>query len=244
MILACALATASPAAGAGIDHAHEYDACLHLARRAPAEALAAAAAWQAAGGGNAARHCAAMALFHRGDFREAAVDLNDLADELAGVDGRLAADLYIQAGKAWVLAEAPERALTALDAAIGIGHHDPEIHVARSYAHAARGDYQAAVDDLDAAAALAPRRAEVYLLRGAARRFLADYDLALDDLERALALAPRNAEVYLERGNVRRLTGDRDGARADWQRAARMAPDTPTGAAAEANLVRLDGEAP
>lgn len=222
------------------DPAARYQACMDQARSDPNAALAAANAWEQDGGGNPARYCAATALLNRQDYRPAARSLNELAGELAAIDGRRAAGLYDEAGRAWVLAGNPERAIAALDTAIGLRPNDAGLYVARSYARVAQEDYWAAVDDLGRASELAPGNAEIYLLRAAAHRYLGNYELALDDAERALAHAPGNPEALLERGDDRLLRGDTAGARADWEQVKSLAPNSPAAAAASINLERTE----
>lgn len=226
------------------DPAARYQACIEQAQRDPAAAFATATAWEQEGGGNAARHCAAVAQFNREDYRAAARSLTELAGEIAAIDAGRAASLYGEAGRAWVLAGSPERAIAALDAGIALRPRDAGLHVVRSYARIAQEDDWAAIDDLDRSLELAPDNAEIYLLRAAAYRHLGNYDLALDDIERTLARAPGNPEALLERGNIRRLRGDTAGARADWEQVKTLAPGSPAAQAAEVNLERTDTGAP
>ena len=61
---AMVLFSGSPApAQSETDHEDRYAQCLDLVRQAPAEAAAAALDWEQDGGGNGARHCAALAQF-------------------------------------------------------------------------------------------------------------------------------------------------------------------------------------
>ncbi len=55
-------------------------------------------------------------------------------------------------------------------------------------------------------------------------------------------MAPDSAPALLERGNIRSLRGDIDGARQDWRRVAALAPGSAAGAAARANIERLDSQ--
>lgn len=238
-LLAIALAAAGAAVAADrIDHGAEYDACLRLAARAPSDALASAQRWEELGGGNPARHCAAIALFNRRDYPQAAIRLEALAAEIGGLDRPLTAGLHDQAGRAWMLAGQPAAALDAFGRAIALTPEDAELHVARSYAHAARQDYAAALEDLDRAETLAPGLAEIPLLKAAALRFQGDPAAALGEADRAVAAAPGNPDAVLERGNIRWLLGDAAGARADWSRTLSLAPDSAAAQAARRNLDR------
>ena len=223
-----------------IDHEAEYARCLELVRQAPAEAAAASLAWEQAGGGNGARHCAALAQFELGAYWDAAQRLTDLGRELAATDPALAAELLLQAGEAWMLAEAPWRGEEVLTEAIALRPSDADLLVARAYARAGVDDDAGALADLDRAAALAPGSAQIGLLRGAALRRLGRYGEAEAVLTAVLTAGPEDPAVLLERGNARRLAGDPDGARADWRRVLELVPSGPVADAAATNLERLE----
>ena len=61
------LATVGPieSDAAGLGQTREYGACMRLARVSPTEGFETALSWSDAGGGGAAKHCAAVALFER-----------------------------------------------------------------------------------------------------------------------------------------------------------------------------------
>lgn len=238
LIANAVLASGAAFAQAPIDHSAEYDACMLLADRAPTEALASARSWEEVGGGNPARHCAAIAQFNLRNYGEAAARLEALAEEIGRVDPPLTAGLHDQAGRAWLLAGEPGAALAALGSAITLTPTDPELYIARSYAHAARQDYVAALRDLTEAEALAPGLAEVHLLKAAALRFHGDVAAALQEVDRAIVAAPGNPEAFLERGNIRWLLEDFDGAKGDWARVLSLAPDSAAAQSARRNLAR------
>ncbi len=221
-----------------IDHSAEYDACMLLADRAPTEALASARSWEEVGGGNPARHCAAIALFNLRNYEEAAARLEALAVEIGGVDRALTAGLHDQAGRAWLLAGEPVAAQVALGAAIALTPEDAELYIARSYAHAARQDYSSALADLTRAEELAPGLAEIHLLKAAALRFSGNAPAALIEADHAVAAAPANPDVFLERGNIRWLMEDFAGAQSDWSQVLSLAPDSAAAQSARRNLAR------
>lgn len=222
-----------------IDHGAEYDACMLLADRAPTEALASARSWEELGGGNPARHCAAIALFNLRNYAEAAARLEALAVEIGGVDRYLTAGLHDQAGRAWLLAGEAVAAQAALGAAIALTPEDAELYIARSYAHAARKDYASALADLNRAGELAPGLAEIHLLKAAALRFSGNATAALAEADRAVATAPANPDVFLERGNIRWLLEDIEGAQGDWTQVLSLAPDSSAAQSARRNLARI-----
>ena len=213
----------------------DYERCLGLLRIDPGEALLYADGWEAAGGGEGARHCAALSLLALGETERGAERLEDLARR-SGADAATRAAVFAEAGSAWTLAGEPDRAFAAATMALTLAPDDPALVLDRALALGAMGRYGEALLDLDRAVALDPSRAEAWMLRGAAKRQLGRTGEAERDLARALSLAPDNAEALLERGALRRTRGDVKGARADWERAARLAPESAAGELARRNL--------
>src|SRR5450755_4658977 len=89
ILMLVALAAGSVMAGSTVtgeltlDQAQQYNDCMTLARRVPAQAYESAMAWQKQGGGAAAGHCAAVALIGLGNYKPAAQSLEKLAVEQA-----------------------------------------------------------------------------------------------------------------------------------------------------------------
>ena len=218
----------------------EYRDCMVLARAAPADGFESALAWASFGGGDGARHCAAVALIGLGQYREAARRLERLAAELRAGKAALSLEVLVQAGQAWVLAGDATRAHAVQSAALDIDPDNVELLLDRSITLATAKNYWEAVDDLNRALELAPARPDLLTLRASAYRYLDALELARDDLALALTHAPNNPDALLERGMLRRLAGDGAGARDDWLRAIALAEGTPTAEAARANLEKLD----
>lgn len=229
-----------PAAAEEVDHAAEYDACLTLAKSEPEEGFESALAWQAMGGGEAAQHCAAVALVELGHYPEAAARLEALAETTRRTHPELAPEILAQAGQAWLLAGDHERAYAVQTTALELSPDNVELLVDRGVTLASAENYAEAVTDLSRALLFVPDRPDILIYRASAYRMLDDQPRAMADVERALILDPENPEGLLERGNLRRLTGDLDGARQDWLRAAALAKRQPTGEAAQANLAAMD----
>ena len=221
----------------------EYDRCLARAAREPEAAYEDAMGWaRTRGGGEAALHCAAIALYAQGRFRAAAIAFTDLVQATRDRRPTLRASLVSQAGHAWMIAGEPARALDAFAAAIGIAPDAAVFRIDRAEALAAMGQDWEAIDDLDRAVDLAPERGDIYALRAAAYRRVEALDLAAQDAERAVELAPRAAESWLERGIVNRLKGDKPAARRDFRQVLLLDPDGETGDAARANIERMELE--
>jgi tetratricopeptide (TPR) repeat protein len=230
----------TPAAAEEVDHAAEYEACLTLAKSDPEEGFESALTWQALGGGEAAQHCAAVALVELGHYEEAATRLEALADSIRRTHPELAPEILAQAGQAWLLAGDHERAYAVQTTALELSPDNVELLVDRGVTLAKAESYAEAVTDLSRALLFVPDRPDILVFRASAYRMLDDRPRALADVERALVLDPENPEGLLERGNLRRLSGDPAGARQDWLRAAILAEGQPTGAAAQANLAAMD----
>jgi tetratricopeptide (TPR) repeat protein len=232
-------AQAAPADREAVDHARESTACLKLAERAPNAAFESALTWEDRGGGDMARLCQAMALFHQGQFEAAATRLEDLVPTLGSNTAEGAASLLARAGWAWLRAGKADRAERAYGAAIQRTPQDPELLIDRAFARDEAQRYQDAVEDLNRAIQLAPGKAEAYLYRAGAYRSLGNQSKALEDVDHALALEPSNTDALLLRGNLRAASGNQEGARADWQMVTRIEPDTASARAASDNLKRL-----
>ena len=231
----------SPPRSANSDAA-TYVRCLKLAETNPPSAQVLAGGWAARGGGHPAEHCAAVALFRLGHYKEAATRLDALAHQMPKGPADLVAGVLDQAGEAWLMAGDPVRAYADCGAALILRPDDAAILVDRAQAAAAAGRYDKALGDLDRVLQRDPKSADALVYRAAAYRALGRLDPALVDADRAVSLRPHSLAGLLERGNIRRLKGDKEGARADWLEIRRLAPHSPEAAAAAANLQRLDAK--
>ncbi|KAA5605641.1 hypothetical protein F1188_10435 [Roseospira marina] len=248
-LLLC-LAAAGPTWAASLpveDPAAAYAQCMALTRERPRDAFGAAVAWEGLGGGEAARHCAAVALFELGEYDEAAHRLETLAQE-SRQPLPLRLDLLAQAGAGWLRGGHPGRAEAVLDTAIGLAERRgdgvpsvlPGLLIDRATARADQGRDLDAARDLDRALDLQPGSVEALTLRASALRRTGSLAAARADAEAALARDPAHAGALLELGNIERLSGAADSARAAWMRLLAVAPDGPEAAAARDNLARLD----
>lgn len=234
-LFACALAAAlltAPAALAAESRGspvaiQDYDSCMKVVGERPEDALEAALAWEQAGGGNGARHCAAMALAAMGNFPDAADQLESLAWDLPETTPDAArAQVLAQAGQLWLDAQQPTKADALLSAAIELAPKDPEMRIDRAMAYAATGRYQDAIIDLSASILLNPKSTDALVLRASAFRHTGRPAEASDDIARALAMTPEHPGALLERGLLRKQAGDETGARADWQALLKHHPDS------------------
>ena len=213
----------------------DYERCLAMLRTDPEGARRHAEIWDQAGGGEGARHCAALALLGLGEAERAAERLEALAlRSRAGAAAR--AGVLAQAAQAWTVAGEPGRAFAALTMALTLTPDDAELLLDRAIALGGMGRYAEAAEDLDRVLALDPQRAEAWVLRAAAHRHLDRPEAAERDIARALALAPDSAEALLGRGIIRQLKGETAAARADWERVIALAPDSAAADLAQQNL--------
>lgn len=224
---------------APLPDAQHYDRCLQMAHTDPQKAYDDAQSWHDLGGGFPAQHCAAVALVGLKKYAEAATQLEGLANAMLQQGPDMRADALEQAGQAWLLANQPNQAKAAFDAALSLKPKDVELLIDRAEAFALGGTLFDAIDDLNTVLDEAPNRVDALVYRASAYRQLGSLDLALDDAERALRLDPNSAAGLLERGNIRRLKNDDAGAKADWQRVAQLAPGSAAAASAQDNIAHL-----
>jgi tetratricopeptide (TPR) repeat protein len=225
-----------------------YDACLTKATKTPGDAFEDALAWQAHGGAEAARHCAAVALLYNNQPEAAAVRLEQLAQDMKVQPPSRRAEVVAQAGRAWMEGRNLSRAVGAYTAALELAPDNPEIWIDRAEAYASASNYWEAIDDLNRAVELDRRRVDAYTFRAAAYRLVNEYGLAMEDATRAVELNPRVADAWLERAILNRLRSDVPAARRDFLRVLMLDPDGPAGDAARANIeameLKLDSKPP
>ncbi len=219
----------------------EYRICLSLAARAPEEAFEQSLQWQDVGGGDAALHCSAVALFNLGHYAEAARRLERLARGMPdATPPSVVAEILAHAGVAWQQEGDLDQALAVQNSALELSAVNPDILTDRAVTRFERFQYWEAIDDLNQALFLAPSRPDILALRASAYRHVDALGLALEDADRALLLEPDHPEALLERGMIRRLQDDATGARADWIRLLQVHEGRPAAEAARRNLERLD----
>ena len=234
----CALVGADINA-AELNHPQEYARCMALAPSDPNDAFEMATAWKELGGGDAAEHCAAVALLHNGQAQYAARRLEILAQNIVA-EPEFKGEILAQAGQAWLLHGDAPRAEAALTAAVYLLRSQPAVMIDRAQARAAMTDYQGAIDDLTIALTADPTRVEAYIFRASAYRYLDRLDEAQRDLADVLIRAPEAPEAFLERGIVHRLKGQDNAARDDWLRVLELSPDSEAAAFARTNIEKMD----
>lgn len=223
-----------------LDAAKTYAHCLALAKQKPEQGWEEALAWQGLGGGEAARHCAAVALIGLGKYGEAATRLETLANESVREDS-LRAEMFAQAAQAWSREEGQMgRAESAIRAARILDPNNPELMIDQAMLWAEMGRYLQAEEILSTLLSRQPNRVEALVLRASARRFLNDLDGAWADIDHAVELDPLFSEGLLEHGILQRLRGNDAAARIDWLKAYNLDSRGPVGEMARRNLDLLD----
>ena len=172
-----ALAASAPALRGSASE--RYRQCTAIATEDPGNAEILAVEWQDEKGGLPAGHCLALALSGQGRFVEAATILDEIAAQmrLGGyfffskerADRELLAEIFGQAGNAWILADEPVKAYESLTEALGIvpawSKTIVEHRIDRARALAMLGNYDQALKDLEAAQNSDPNRIETYVYR-------------------------------------------------------------------------------
>lgn len=186
--------------------------------------------------------CEGGQLAAGGDWAAAAARFEDGAQATPGVAG---ADLWAQAGNAWLAAGQFDRARTALDRALAseadlsdfvLG----EIRLDRARAAVGLGALAAARTDIDIATLKVPDDPLGWLLSATLARRMQDLPRAKADIGQALRRAPDDPSVQLEAGNIAAAGGDEAGAKTAWAEVIRLRPESPQAKAAEAALAQFD----
>ncbi|MEQ1708300.1 MAG: hypothetical protein ABL864_08205 [Terricaulis sp.] len=210
-------ADAAPLAGAaGPDR---FAQCLALTEQDAVLAYEEAMAWAAEAQSVSAYRCAAMALIAQDRAGEGARRLDSLGAAVNPAETALRAELFSQAGNAWLLAREPARARSSFTRAITTmdadPHQLPDLLIDRARAYAMERDWRLAEEDLSRGLDVRPRDPLALRLRAAARMHQRSFDLAEADALAAAAIEPANVDNYLILGHVRE--SKRTGAPVDEQ---------------------------
>lgn len=224
------------------DHLRRYNECMALARAEPLKALPAAERWHQQGGGLAARHCVATAMFNAGRFAPAAAQFEAIARDMGRERPGLRAELWAQAGQAYIETGAIEKALEAQGRALDLKSDDADLWLDRGISFGLLRAWPRAISDFDRALALRRDDIEILVLRAAAWRHAGNPAKALEDATRALKAAPGHSEALLERGYAYLARGDRASANLDFSAVLRLVP--PGSSAARSAEAGLRGDIP
>lgn len=198
----------APAAGnAAQRSAERFGQCIALIEEDAEGAYEEAMAWASEAQAVNAYRCAAMALIAQNRAAEGARRLDSLGASLNPIETALRAELFSQAGNAWLLAREPSRARSSFTRAIAIMEVDPaqlpDLLIDRARAYAMEANWREAEEDLSRSLDLKPDSALALRLRATARLQQEAYDLAEADALAAARLDPTNVDNYLVLGHVR-----------------------------------------
>jgi tetratricopeptide (TPR) repeat protein len=222
-----------------IAEGEQYDQCMTTLIDDPEAAESIASNWQAAGGGDAATHCQALAMIAAGDAEGGAKLLETMAHG-GKAEGVTRVVLLNQAAEARLMADQADESLRDASEALTLSPEDPDLLMERANAYDALDRSKEAMDDLDDVLRLDETRGDAFVLRASIWRKMEMLDEARSDVEKALTLDPDDAEALLERGILRQRAGDPTGAREDWTRARDLDPNSDTAELADQNLTLLE----
>lgn len=176
--------------------------CVAMIDDDPENAYEQAKAWAHETRAPEADRCAALAMIARGEPETGAKQLEQLAGAKNALDGPARADMMVEAGNAWLLAEKPAEAIADLNAALKLAPKSPDALIDRARAYELGSLWRNAEEDLSAALDLRPNDSYALALRAKARVEQGAVDLALKDVNEALALEPKNEIALLVRGQA------------------------------------------
>ncbi len=204
LLLPFALMQAAATAGGGADR---FAQCVALIEGDAVRAYEEGMAWAGEAQALVGYRCAAMALIAQDRAEEGARRLESLAASLSPDRTALRAELFSQAGNAWLIARDPGQAASALTRAIATVQSDPtqlpDLLVDRARAYAMERDWRKAEEDLSHALDIRRDDALALRLRATARMHQSSFDLAEADALRAAAIEPGNVDNFLILGHVR-----------------------------------------
>jgi tetratricopeptide (TPR) repeat protein len=209
MMIAAALVLpfALQAASAAPAPDSRYAQCVALIEQNPERAYEEGMAWAAEGQALNAYRCAALALVAQNRPLEGARRLESLAMAANPIDAGLRAELFSQAGNAWLLAREPAQAASAFTRAIATMAPDaeqlPDLLIDRARAYAMERDYRHAEEDLSSSLDKRPSDALALRLRASARMHQNAFQLAEADALAATRLEPENVDNFLILGHIR-----------------------------------------
>jgi hypothetical protein len=187
--------------------AARFEQCVAAIDQDAERAYEEAMAWAAEAQSVFAYRCAAMALIAQNRFDDGARRLDSLGMALNPEDGALRAELFSQAGNAWLLAREPSRARASFTRAISIVEGAPaqlpDLLIDRARAYAMEADWRNAEEDLNRSLDIRARDALALRLRAEVRMRQSAFDLAEADANAAIAIDPAEVDNYLILGHIR-----------------------------------------
>lgn len=226
-----------------------YAACVEDISVDPTRAYGAASQWRSSAKSELettrAMHCEALALSALEAYSSAAKLLLRITKLSRMNEPEQRADLFAQAGHAFLLADKPKRALDAFDA--GLGEITLEaapspaavLYMGRSRVFAAQEKWQEAILELDTVLQDMPHHEGALLERAALYRSMGDLIAAAGDLATFMSMWPDRANGLLERGFLRLDARDYAGAKLDFERVVALSPESVEAVRARVELGKM-----
>jgi tetratricopeptide (TPR) repeat protein len=215
-----------------------YQDCLRVANLDPTKALAMAQDWAKNKGGGPANHCAAVALVELKRYPEAATRLDMLGH--APDMGPLRAQIFDQAGNAWMLAGDADRAVGSFSNALTLSANDADLYTDLARAQAMKKSWGEVEGDLNEALRIQPRRPDLLVLRASARDAEGKLKEARQDVDHALTLKPFMPDALVERGEIAKHAGDAAAAKRDFESVLKVQANGESAATARQELEELN----
>jgi tetratricopeptide (TPR) repeat protein len=213
------------------DPQERLNQCVALATSSAKLGEAAATRWRSEGGGYRAKQCLGVAYANQDRWDAAASAFEEAARDSEASKAARSADIWAQAGNAWLASGDAAKARRALDAALVTGALSGdalgEVHLDRARARMKGGDAEGARSDIDRALGEVPADPLAWLLSATLARIESDDARAAKDITQALRLSPDDPSIHLEEGLIAGTVGDDTAARAAFARVIELAPGTP-----------------
>jgi tetratricopeptide (TPR) repeat protein len=220
--LALMQAGTAPTVDVGAITQQRFQQCVGMIDDDAGRAYEEAMAWAAEGQTVSAYRCAAMALVAQNRASEGARRLDSLGSAVNPAETATRAELFSQAGNAWLISREPGRARSSFTRAIATLESDPtqlpDLLIDRARAYAMEEDWRHAEEDLSRALDIRANDALALRLRATARMHQRTFELAEADAQHALTLAATEEDrvgAALVLGHVRE--SQRTGAPVDEQ---------------------------
>lgn len=222
-----------------------YKDCVRQVSINAEQAFATADQWWKKEGMAAALHCKALALSEMEVYPSAAKALERLAvmDQIEKPVHR--AEIYEQAGHAWMLADRADEAREDFDKGLGfvtLQSHPlvaSELMVAKAHAWGLEEKWDKAIDILNEVLEVLPQQYDALLLRASMLRAEGDIPGAARDLAAYLVMMPDEVDGLMERGFLRMEILDLKGAQADFEKVMAVAPESKAALQAQEALSKI-----
>ncbi len=231
-------------------NAKKYQDCIALVNQDRNAALTVSRKWFIEGGGVAAQHCEALALYEMERPKDAATLFEEIADKLSRGEGLteftqtnkniLITQLNYLAGVAWRDAGDLDKAYNALSSTMfALTEHQQygyDIYIERGLVQHEMGDFKNAVQDFSSALDLNAEKIDAFLYRAESFRKLGEHIKARLDLNAALGINPSQPDVLFESGVNYRMQRNDEKALQEWEKLISLYPDSYWQKLAEDNI--------